>query len=110
MKRAFFMVVVVAVVAGLSGCARDRMYAGPQPDGLAGCMNGSCAQAPETCAECSPCMQCGLAMPACRCRQQPMMGGPPMMPGPPTGAVAYPYYTVHGPRDFLAKNPRALGP
>ena len=104
MKRAFFMLVVVAVVAGLTGCARDRMYAGPQPDGLAGCMNGSCAQAPETCAQCGPGMQCGLAMPASRYRQQPMM------PGPPTGAVAYPYYTVHGPRDFLAKNPRALGP
>ncbi|NBU26585.1 MAG: hypothetical protein EBS39_13440, partial [Gammaproteobacteria bacterium] len=25
--------------------------------------------------------------------------------GPPTGAVAYPYYTTRGPRDFLAKKP-----
>jgi hypothetical protein len=30
--------------------------------------------------------------------------------GPPTGQVTYPYYTVRGPRDFLAKNPRSIGP
>jgi hypothetical protein len=28
----------------------------------------------------------------------------------PIGAVAYPYYTVRGPRDFLAKNPPSIGP
>ena len=31
-------------------------------------------------------------------------------PGPPTGAVAYPYYTTRGPRDFLAKCPPSIGP
>ncbi len=30
--------------------------------------------------------------------------------GPPTGGVTYPYYTNRGPRDFLAKNPRGIGP
>ena len=30
--------------------------------------------------------------------------------GPPTGAVAYPYYTTRGPRDFLAKCPPSVGP
>ncbi|MEN1678004.1 MAG: hypothetical protein AAGJ46_00315 [Planctomycetota bacterium] len=30
--------------------------------------------------------------------------------GPPVGAVAYPYYTTRGPRDFLAKNPMPIGP
>jgi hypothetical protein len=30
--------------------------------------------------------------------------------GPPTGAVAYPYYTTRGPRDFLAKRPASIGP
>jgi hypothetical protein len=30
--------------------------------------------------------------------------------GPPTGAVAYPYYTTRGPRDFLAKCPPSIGP
>ncbi|MEN0111383.1 MAG: hypothetical protein AAF805_11735 [Planctomycetota bacterium] len=31
-------------------------------------------------------------------------------PGPPVGQVAYPYYTVRGPRDFLAPNPPSIGP
>ena len=31
-------------------------------------------------------------------------------PGPPTGQVAYPYYTVRGPRDFLSPNPPTIGP
>lgn len=29
--------------------------------------------------------------------------------GPPTGAVAYPYYTTRGPRDFLSANPPSIG-
>ncbi len=37
-------------------------------------------------------------------------GGADAMEGSPTAAVAYPYYTVHGPRDFLDKNPESLGP
>ncbi len=31
-------------------------------------------------------------------------------PGPPIGQVAYPYYTVRGPRDFLQDNPPSIGP
>jgi hypothetical protein len=31
-------------------------------------------------------------------------------PGPMTPTVVYPYYTVRGPRDFLAPNPRGIGP
>jgi len=30
--------------------------------------------------------------------------------GPQTGAVAYPYYTTRGPRDFLSANPGSIGP
>lgn len=30
--------------------------------------------------------------------------------GPPTGSTTYPYYTTRGPRDFLARNPRDIGP
>src|SRR5262245_3716594 len=29
--------------------------------------------------------------------------------GPPTAAVAYPYYTTRGPRDFLMDNPPSIG-
>lgn len=31
-------------------------------------------------------------------------------PNGPAGAVAYPYYTHRGPRDFLANNPPSIGP
>ncbi len=31
-------------------------------------------------------------------------------PSPPSGQVAYPYYTVRGPRDFLRNNPPSIGP
>ena len=27
-----------------------------------------------------------------------------------TGAITYPYYTCRGPRDFLATDPRSIGP
>lgn len=44
----------------------------------------------------------------------PHRGGYPEMttfnPGPPVGQVAYPYYTVRGPRDFLQGNPPPIGP
>jgi len=33
----------------------------------------------------------------------------PINPGPPTAAVAYPYYTHRGPRDFLLDNPPSIG-
>ena len=33
----------------------------------------------------------------------------PFTPGPPTGQVAYPYYTVRGPRDFLQNDPPTIG-
>lgn len=35
---------------------------------------------------------------------------PRFSPGPPTGQVAYPYYTTRGPRDFLACKPTPIGP
>jgi hypothetical protein len=31
-------------------------------------------------------------------------------PGPPVATYAYPYYTIHGPRDFLKNNPPSIGP
>jgi hypothetical protein len=34
----------------------------------------------------------------------------PFVAGPPVGTVVYPYYTVRGPRDFLAKDPPSIGP
>ncbi|WP_442510731.1 hypothetical protein SH528x_002373 [Novipirellula sp. SH528] len=33
----------------------------------------------------------------------------PTNPGPPSGQVGYPYYSHHGPRDFLLDNPPTIG-
>ncbi|KAA5547146.1 hypothetical protein FYK55_01665 [Roseiconus nitratireducens] len=33
----------------------------------------------------------------------------PFQPGPPSGQVAYPYYSVRGPRDFLLNDPPTIG-
>jgi hypothetical protein len=60
------------------------------------------------CAEDQLCRQGGVA-PACGC-QGGCHGPAPATPGPPTAEVTYPYYTLHGPRDFLDSNPRSIGP
>jgi len=57
----------------------------------------------------SGCRECRLGKGFC-----PHSGGypetPMFNPGPPVGQVAYPYYTVRGPRDFLQDNPPSIGP
>ncbi|QDT05357.1 hypothetical protein K227x_37570 [Rubripirellula lacrimiformis] len=37
------------------------------------------------------------------------INGQQFAPGPPTGQVAYPYYSVRGPRDFFVDNPPTIG-
>ncbi len=124
MKREILSLLTVVVLVGLTGCVAQH---GRRPWA---CMGGSCAQAPENCAACDTgCGEAceGYADPACR----QCCGGPGFFKpgclgkrcgaccegeyaaaeaGPATGAVTYPYYTTRGPRDFLAKNPRSIGP
>ena len=60
------------------------------------------------CAEDQACRQAAMGQQGCggcRCNCPPAA-----TPGPPTAEVTYPYYTLHGPRDFLDSNPRGLGP
>jgi hypothetical protein len=111
MRRAFLILVAGTALAGLIGCAGHRAC-----DGM-GCMRGSCRSAPETGAGCPACgdpncPNCGGGRdgPLARhCAENNAYhgGGPP---GPLTGAVAYPYYSLRGPRDFLARNPASIGP
>ena len=69
---------------------------------------------------CGPCDTCG-SRGGCGCRAAKCMVncvlGPPgyeddyvTSHGPPVGQVAYPYYSVRGPRDFLRNNPPPIGP
>jgi hypothetical protein len=118
MKRTLFSVLAIVILAGLTGCVSQN---GRRPWD---CMGGSCAQAPENgqacdgaCGEdpsdpCDPagkhcCRLCGKLRCKHRGERQEVEA---QDPGPATGAITYPYYTVRGPRDFLAKNPPSIGP
>jgi hypothetical protein len=77
------------VHAGRTGCA-------PGPIGWQqGGMNYSSHLAP------------GCLAPGHNAAQQ--LQSQPFNAGPPTGTVAYPYYTHRGPRDFLLDNPPSIG-
>lgn len=70
------------------------------------CGGGACGRFAERVA-------CGFCSGPCG-SMCPNAGGYPEYPafnqGPPVGQVAYPYYTVRGPRDFLRDNPPTIGP
>jgi hypothetical protein len=133
MKRIATSWFVVLVFAALTGCAAHRA------PGMNGCLdgNGDYAASTENGAPGEACRGCGRGecsdpsdgffhpgQPACsegacqgrcpcqgRCAGRGAGAGDDAGPGgPPTGGVAYPYYTVRGPRDFLAKNPPSIGP
>ena len=103
MRRALLATLGAAMLMISSGCGLgDRMFCFHRPYG--GCGNGGCADG-------------GCANGACGDHvgvHQPIprgVGGEYVGPqGPPTGAVAYPYYTSRGPRDFLDPNPPSIGP
>ncbi len=125
MRQALMLSAAAAMLMGLVGCACTGSPCGP------GCMMGTCYDAPETCAGCA-CNSCpssgdgmvggamagGVCDPACGCGSGCGLRGlmpwkrwrAPFNPGPASGAVTYPYYTTRGPRDFLASNPRSIGP
>jgi hypothetical protein len=89
MKRAIQFIALVVVLTGLSGCVTQRA-----------CCPRSCDESRQPC-----CRECGGR--GCRsCRGD---AGDPGN-GLAGGAVAYPYYTTRGPRDFLDKNPQSIGP
>ena len=110
MKRALFVLILIAASAAMIGCCATN------------CLTGSCANAPENCAgggeacgkacgDPSNCESTGLfgfgSDPNCRAgRMRRCDAGP----GPPTGTITYPYYTLRAPRDFLAADPPSIGP
>ena len=125
MKRAFLMLIAGIAVAALAGCAAQRGCNDGGGKHPLGCVPGTCQSAPETCASCDGCGrgQCGDPnCPDCGRDGRDGRDGPLArqreafnayhggQPGPLTGAVAYPYYSLRGPRDFLARNPGSIGP
>lgn len=99
MKRSFLILSAIILTAGLTGCVGNREYRVQNGTGTTGLLRGSCVNRPRTCADCRP----GLGWQNRGATQD-------FTPGPPAGSVAYPYYTVRGPRDFLAVDTAPIGP
>ena len=99
MKRALFMLLAVGLLAGVVGCRSG-------PVGRFRCaLFGSCKDCPAGCQSVDGCDGCALRDPGCHLGR-----GRAVDPVPPSGVVTYPYYTTHGPRDFLARSWRSTGP
>lgn len=122
MKSKMFALLAIVTIVGFTGCCGGKsclpcggLFSGGGVDTCCGeicesgcgetCCDEGCG---ETCGEmygevpCEP-ARCGLFDGLCSGRRN-------AGPGPVAGAVAYPYYTNRGPRDFLAKNPPSIGP
>ncbi len=135
MKRLLATAVLAVVLGGSSGCCLiDRLFHCRPPGGPWGPGTPCCSTFGPGCGGCNAC--CGAPgdfhgpMGAPTPAMGPMYSGYGSRPtggiakhgrgrngdnalaasGPPTGAVAYPYYTNRGPRDFLARNPGNIGP
>ncbi|MCH8922392.1 MAG: hypothetical protein IIA67_04500 [Planctomycetes bacterium] len=92
MKSAMFALLAAAMIVGSSGCCS---------------LNSFCGGGGGEAAGCSSCGGGGQLLSRRGCDDGSCEVG--FQPGPPTAQVAYPYYTVRGPRDFLARNPRSVG-
>jgi hypothetical protein len=103
MKRTIFALLTIVALAMTTGCLHRQ------------CRNNACSN--------DPCVQQGEGCPVedgHRCcllrgcfakhRQHDGGGQEVAAPGPASGAVAYPYYNLRGPRDFLVRNPQSIGP
>ncbi|MHC4403835.1 MAG: hypothetical protein ACYTG0_29610 [Planctomycetota bacterium] len=93
MKRALFVLLALCVLGGLTGCAANHTCCAKHGGSLSDLVLAKGTHSKDPCGHGS-----GLGRRGDDC------------PGPPSGAVTYPYYTLHGPRDFLARSPRPIGP
>jgi len=113
MKRTVALLLAVGILAGLPatvGCHAGPTLHEPCGEGIASQMYGSCARNPELCQECCRCNPCDGICSRCSESRRLARVSERTAPPAPLGAVAYPYYTNRGPRDFLAKNPPSIGP
>ena len=126
MKRFCFAFAAVGLLVCLAGCCTADRHSscGCGSDCPQGPIAAPCSQAPCNQAPCQE-SRCVGAM-VFKARRPPMVlalmtatgRAPGLGPnrgamdasGPPTAAIAYPYYTTRGPRDFLDRNPQSIGP
>jgi hypothetical protein len=99
MKRTILVVFAACLLAVTTGCLhRQSREKGCSVEGCS-----ACTVEPTCEPSCDP-----VKVKCHRVREQAVDPAPD--PGPQTGAVAYPYYNLRGPRDFLARNPASIGP
>ena len=106
MKRMMFALLIATMVGTSSGCCiLDRLFCRPCAGGACGAGGGG-GHGGGGCSTCGPILGHGRHAGG----GHGGGGGEDMYAGQGMGATAYPYYTTRGPRDFLAKNPRSIGP
>ena len=117
MKHGLFAFVAAILLMTSTGCGLcDELFCFHKPwGGCNGCDGGGCGGG---CGDGAGCANCGG--PHGGYADGGLLHHPPLPrgaggeyvgpEGPPTGAVAYPYYTTRGPRDFLVNNPPSIGP
>jgi hypothetical protein len=127
MKQMILALVAIVTVASSTGCCCfDRLFCRPLWCGGCGSCGSSCGDdcgCEEDCGCGSGhgamygshhggggCSSCGIASHHPRHTERNDGGQVAFDSGPPTGQVTYPYYTTRGPRDYLARNPRSIGP
>ncbi|GAB4138684.1 hypothetical protein [Thermopirellula anaerolimosa] len=113
MKHAMWMILlVVGLGVAQSAMAGDHGYRYSRGIGLSGLAAPRCGFICESCAPGSNFMPAARAPIGLGTRPwgMGMHHGAMVDPGPPTGAITYPYYTVRGPRDFFQKYPTPIGP
>jgi hypothetical protein len=96
MKRTIFVLLSAMALAVTTGCLHRQARHG-------GCASEGCAV--EGCAVEPSCAAVAPAQPQCEQACEDPQPAPPQV-----GTVAYPYYNLRGPRDFLDRNPRSIGP
>lgn len=129
MRRLLLAALLAVVFVPNTGCCiMDRLFHCGNKCCLfgGGCESGGCESGDCGSGDCGPggcgagggCSECGGAPGGCAAcggglaahraaKEAEMQAG---LQGPLGPQVTYPYYTNRGPRDFLAKNPRDIGP
>jgi hypothetical protein len=108
MKRAILLCVAITGLAMLAGCVYDREASCPQGTNNNGVDFPSGAVQPDGSAQaCEDESGQGCQGRRGLGRRGGEAGGDG---GEAVGGVAYPYYTIRGPRDFLQRTPTPIGP
>lgn len=104
MKRIFLLIAIMVLASSTAGC----LHRNTRPTAHHGGCGGSCGGllGAMTGGPIARGVHAGPHPAGLGHRHHAPEIGPP---GPPTGTYAYPYYTLRGPRDFLASNPPSIG-